>query len=74
MISPMISPNFGYSSPFPKIKIYPRQDALRFRSLPDRDPLALAACADKPGQRIRRTEVKADGTRLGSQRGGLRPR
>lgn len=40
------------------------EDALRFRSLPEPDPLSLAACADKPGQRIRRADVKSDGTFL----------
>eukprot|EP00435_Cladocopium_sp_Y103_P051560 s1160_g16.t1 len=40
------------------------KDALRFRSLPERDPLSLAACADKPGQRIQRADAKPDGTFL----------
>ena len=75
-----ISPNSRCSYPiypFPTIFLphhgpgkipSPAQDALRFRSLPEPDPLSLAACADKPGQRIRRADVKSDGTRLGHGR------
>lgn len=40
------------------------EENLRLRSLPERETISLAACADKTGQRIQRYNENADGTFL----------